>query len=174
MPLRPFCGGAPARSSSRRTLLRDLAEHVPRLGGAGLGDVAVTGRSASRLAYPRVEAEVADELARRGEAADVADRGHERGRRLHVDAGDAHQPQHLRPGERLLGDLAVEDRDLGIQEVDLAQAALEGETLVGRELKPSEPAAASLPEGVRHRRALAQVARQDSMRLILRSRPRAY
>jgi transposase InsO family protein len=57
----------------------------------------MTGGRAAGLTHARVEAEVADELARRGEAADVADRRHEGRRRLHVDARDRHQPQHLRP-----------------------------------------------------------------------------
>jgi hypothetical protein len=80
----------------------------------------MAGRCAAGLADARVEAEVADQLPRRGEAAHIADRGHERRRCLHVDARNAHQPQHLRPGERLLGDLAVERGDLLIEEVDLA------------------------------------------------------
>jgi hypothetical protein len=81
----------------------DLTEHVPRLGRAGPGDVAVPDGATSRLAHPWVEAEVADELARRGEATEIADRGHEGRCRLHVDAGDAHQPQDSRPGKGLHG-----------------------------------------------------------------------
>ena len=49
----------------------------------------MAGGAVAGLAHARVEAEVADQLARRGEAADVADRGHEGRRGLHVDAGDA-------------------------------------------------------------------------------------
>ena len=118
------------------------------------------GRGVAGLAHARVEAEVADELARRGEAADVADRGHERRRGLHVDARDGHQPQDLRPGERLLGDLAIERGDLGVEEVDLAQAAVECQPLVDGQLQPRQPAPARLAERVGDRRPLAEVARR--------------
>ena len=128
----------------------------------------MAGGAAAGLADARVEAEVADQLARRGEAADVADRGHEGRRRLHVDAGDGHQPQQLRPGERLLGDLAIERGDLGVEEVDLAQTAIEGQPLVDRQLQPGQPAAAALAERVGNRRPLAQVAGEHAMRLVLR------
>ena len=128
---------------------------------------------AAGLTHARVEAEVADELTRRGEAADVADRRHEGRRRLHVDARDRHQPQHLRPGERRSGDLAVERSDLGIEEIDLTQTAIEGQPLVDRHIQPGQPATARLPEGVRDRRPIAEVARQHPVRLVLRARASA-
>src|SRR4051794_9816498 len=117
-----------------------------------------------------IEAEVADEFARRGKAADLADRGHEGRCGLHVDAGDAHQPQHLRPGERLLGDLAVERGDFLVEEVDLAQAAVEGQPLIEGQLQLAQPTAASGAERVCDRWPLAQIAGEYSVRLVLRPR----
>ena len=78
-----------------------LAEHPARQAGPGLADPAVAGLGVAGLAHPRVEAEVADQLPCRGEAADIADRGHERRGGVHVDARDGHQPQDLRRAERL-------------------------------------------------------------------------
>ncbi len=50
-----------------------LAEHPARQAGAGFADPAVAGLGVAGLPPPRVEAELADQLPRRGEAADVAD-----------------------------------------------------------------------------------------------------
>lgn len=55
------------------------------------------------LADARIEAEIADQLARRPEAADIADRGQERRRADHVDARAGHQPACLPRGQRGLG-----------------------------------------------------------------------
>jgi hypothetical protein len=64
------------------------------------------------LADSRVEPEVRGQLAPVGEAANVAD-GREEGRGDDdVDAGDAHQPLDLGPGQRLGGDELVNLRDL--------------------------------------------------------------
>jgi hypothetical protein len=66
------------------------------------------------------------------EAADVADCGQEGRCRLHIHAVDHHQPQHLRPSERLLDDLPVERADLGVEGMlptrrrrDLAEVAVD-------------------------------------------------
>jgi hypothetical protein len=107
-------------------------------------------------------------IARR-EAADVTDRGHEGRGRLHVDAGDGHQPQHLGPRERLLGDLALQGGDFDVEEVDLPQAPVQGEPLVVRQLECRKPAAAALAERVGDRRSVAEVARQHTVRLVLRA-----
>jgi hypothetical protein len=70
---------------------------------------------------------------------DVTDRGDEcRGGR-DADARDRHQPFDLWAGERSLGELVVDVRDLGGEEVDLAQAGLDGVVLIGGELQPGEP-----------------------------------
>jgi hypothetical protein len=68
----------------------------------------------------RIEAEIADQLARRPEAADIADRGQERRRADHVDARDGHQPACPPRGQRGLGNEPVDGRDLGVKERDLA------------------------------------------------------
>ncbi|MGZ4317259.1 MAG: hypothetical protein ACXVRS_15730, partial [Gaiellaceae bacterium] len=71
------------------------------------------------------DAEVADELARRGEAADVADRGDEGGRGLHVDpSGTLINRSTSGQASAYLANLAVEGRHLGVEEVDLTQTAI--------------------------------------------------
>jgi hypothetical protein len=59
--------------------------------------VAVVGGPGAGLADLGIEAEIGGQLAPIGEAADVADGGHERRRDDHVDAGDGHQPLDFGP-----------------------------------------------------------------------------
>ena len=87
----------------------------------------------------RVEAEIGGQLAPIGEAADVADGGHERRRDDDVDAGDGHQPLDLRPAQRVGGDELVDLGDLGVEEVDLAQAGVDGLALADRQLLLGQP-----------------------------------
>jgi hypothetical protein len=111
--------------------------------------------------------EVADELARIMEAPDLADGGDERRGGHQAHAGDGHQPLDLCRGQRTLGDHALEDRDLGVEEVDLAQAPIDGLTLVAGQLELGQPCAAALAERVCHRRAALEVAHQHRVDLVL-------
>ena len=56
-------------------------------------------------------------------------------RRDEAHPGDGHQAADLLRGHRLAGQLALDQADLGVQEVDLAQAALERLALVGGKLE---------------------------------------
>jgi hypothetical protein len=69
------------------------------------------------------------------------------------------------------GDLALENRDLLVENVDLPQASVDGLALIARQLDAGEPHAAALAEGVRHWRAALEVAHQDGMHLVLAARP---
>jgi hypothetical protein len=93
------------------------------------------------LANARVQAEVADELARAAQATDVADRRDERARGDRADARDSHQPQHLGLAQRLTGDRCVQCRDLRIEEVDVPQAPGDRLALVGGQLQLRQPPA---------------------------------
>src|SRR4051794_25746354 len=64
-----------------------LDEQAADLGGALLADPPVL-RLAARLADPRIQSEVGDQLPWRAKAPDVADRDQQRDRRDHADAGD--------------------------------------------------------------------------------------
>ena len=101
----------------------------------------MVGRPGAGLTDPRVEAEICGQLAPVGEAADVADGGHEGRRDDHVDAGDGHQPLDLGPAQRLGGDQLIDLRDLRVEEVDLAQAGVDGLALADRQLLISQPRA---------------------------------
>jgi hypothetical protein len=122
--------------------------------------VAVACRLLARLSHPRVEPEVRDELARVAEAADVADAGHERGRGLQVDSGHAHQPAHLAGTDRRLGQRAVDRGDLLVEEIDLAQTALDGLALVVGQLNAREEAPAPVAGDVVDAGPVEQVALQ--------------
>src|SRR4051812_46184066 len=76
----------------------------------------------------------------------------------HVDAGDGHQPLDLGPAQGVGGDQLVDLRDLGVEEVDLAQAGVDGLALVDCQLLLSQPASTLDPEEVRCRRAVLQAA----------------
>jgi hypothetical protein len=106
-------------------------QHVPCLAWSLLADSPVPGRLGTGLAYARVEAEVADQLPRAREAADLADRREQRGGGDEVDARQGEQPPHLCRREHLLGERPLEQRDLSVKEVDLAEAGRDRLLLVG-------------------------------------------
>ncbi len=54
--------------------------------------------------------------------------------------------------QRVLGDAALEDRDLGVEEVDLAQAPIDCFALVVGRIELGQPHATATAEGVAHRR----------------------
>ena len=64
---------------------------------------------------------------------------------------------------------ALEDRDLAVEEVDLAQAPVDGLALVGGQLELGQPRAAAAPERVAHRRAALERAHQHRVDLVLGS-----
>src|SRR6266536_4666871 len=92
------------------------------------------------LTHARVEAEVADQLPGAREAADLADRCEQRRGGDEVHPGQGEQPSHLRRGEHLLGQRPLDQRDLAIEKLDLAQAGRDRLPLVGRPDLRSEPA----------------------------------
>jgi len=70
----------------------------------------------------------------------------------------------------VLGDSALEDRDLGVEEVDLAQAPIDGLALVVGQLELGQPHATAPAEGVAHRRAALERAHQHRVDLVLAAR----
>ena len=70
---------------------RRLDQHGACVATTALADAAMLGQTKTRLAHPRIEPDIAHELLRRGEAADVADRGDEACGHDDVDAGDGQQ-----------------------------------------------------------------------------------
>jgi hypothetical protein len=119
----------------------------------------------------RVDPEIADQLLGGREAVDVPDRGDQGRGGRDVDPGDRHQPFDLGALEGLLGELAVDVRDLGGEEIDLAQARLDGVALVAGEFELGEPPAAAFTEQVTHRRAAFQVVHEHGGDLVLRAGP---
>jgi hypothetical protein len=67
----------------------------------------------------------------------------------------------------VLGDGALEDRDLAVEEVDLAQAPVDGLALVIGQRERGQPRAAASPECVAHRRAALEGAHQHRVDLVL-------
>ena len=122
----------------------------------------------------RVQAEVGGQLAAIGEAADVADGGHERRRDDHVDARDGHQPLDLRPGQRLGGDAARSTAAISASRKSTWRSA---ESTVSRshdrQLLLGQPAAPLDAEQIRRRRAVLQTAHQRGVDLVLGARARA-
>jgi hypothetical protein len=116
-----------------------------------------------------VDPEVTDEAIGGREAVDVSDRGDQGRGGRDANARDRHQSLDLRACEGLLGELAVDVRDLVGEKVDLAQARLDGVLLIGGELERGEPRAASFAEQVAHRRATFEVAHEHRHELVLRA-----
>src|SRR6266540_7116348 len=117
----PFVEGA-QRSGRARGVPGRFDQHVPGLAGPLLGDPPVPGRLGARLAHARVEAEIADQVTRGREATDLTDRGDQRRGGDEVHPGQSQQPPHLPRGEHLPGERTLDQRDLGVEERDLAQA----------------------------------------------------
>ena len=86
-----------------------LDQHRPGMAAADLADPAVMGGAETGLAHARVEPEIAHQLLRAGETADIADRRHQPRRNRQIDTGDRHQPLDRHIVQRTLRDLAVED-----------------------------------------------------------------
>ena len=125
-----------------------------------------------RLANSRVKAEIADELARVLEAADVTDRREKARGTDHVHAGHAHQPLDLRRGERVECDQPVDLADLAVEELDLAQRAVNALALLNWQFELSEEPQPGLAEQVTDVRLGDQPAHQHGVNLVLRPRPR--
>ena len=64
--------------------------------------------------------------------------------------------------------------DLVVEEVDLAQAAVDGLALVGRQLERRQPLAPALAEHIADGRAAFEVAGQHGVQLVLCPRPLAH
>ena len=67
---------------------------------------------------------------------------------LYQYARDGHQPLDLWPLQRDPSDLAIQRRNLSIEEVDLAQAPVESETFIDRELQLRKPRPAGFAKRV--------------------------
>ena len=132
----------------------------------------MAGRRVPGLADLRVQPEVGDQLAPVREPADVTDRRQKRDRDDQVDARNGHQPTRLGPVERVVRDRPIDQRDLAVEEVDLAQAAVERLALLDRQLKLGQPRAALLAEQITRLGAALQAAHQDRVDLVLGARAR--
>jgi hypothetical protein len=100
----------------------------------------------------------------------VADGGDERRRGHQAHSGHRDQPPDVLRCERVVSDRPFEDRDLGVEEVDLAQASVDGLALIVGQFELGEPRAAALAERVGHRRPALEVAHQHRVDLVLAAR----
>ena len=138
---------------------------------AALADAAMLRQTKTRLAHPRIEPDIAHELLRRGETADVANRHDEACRHDDVDAGDSKEALDGRILNHLLGDLAVEKLDILGEPVELAQVPLDGGLLVNWQFLSSKPASAQPTKQVGMRARRDEMRLQDGMHLVLDPRP---
>ena len=100
----------------------------------------------------------------------LAHGSHEGSRRDEAHPGDRHQATDLLAGHRLAGQLALDQADLVIEEVNLAQAAIDGLALVGWQLDRGQPLASPLAEHVCDGGTTLEVAREHRVALVLRAR----
>ena len=119
------------------------------------------------LTHPRVQAEIAHELTRALEPADVADRRHDAGRHRQIDAGDRHQPFHGAVVQRALGDLAVENGKVLGEPVEFAQMPDDRLSLVIGQRLTLEPLPSQPIEELGVRALRNEVSVQDRMDLVL-------
>jgi hypothetical protein len=87
--------------------------------------------------------------------------------RIRSTPGDGHQPARVGPVERVVRDRAPDQRDLAVEEVDLAQAAVGGLALLDRQLELGQALPPRASEQIADRRAALQAPHQDRMDLVL-------
>ena len=105
---------------------------------------------------------------------DVADRRQEARGDDHVHAWHAHQPSDLCRVERCLGDQPLDLRDLAVQELDLAHAALDALALLECQVEPGQPLSAFDTEQIADRWATDELTHQHRVDLVLRPRARMH
>ena len=105
-------------------------------------------KAQARLANPRIEAKITDQLLRRGKTPDIADRGHQPSRHSDVGAGNSDQPLDCRIAENGLRHLAVEQDKVISQAIELAHMALDRRRLIGRQRLVREPLSAATVEQI--------------------------
>jgi hypothetical protein len=118
----------------------------------------MAGRRGAGLAHPGVQAQVAHQVAGRGEPPDVTDGCDQGGRGGGVHPRDGHESADGLALDGRPGDLGVERPDLFVQEVDLAKAGLHGPSFVREELLAGEPGPSGGAEQVGDGWAAHQVA----------------
>ena len=153
---------------------RGLDEHAAGVCAATLADPPMVGRCGTGLPDPRIEAETADQVAWTGKPADVADRGHDTDRDRHGDAGDRHQPAHVRVVQSDLGGLPINASQILSQTVQLAQMALDRCLLIGRQRLVGQPSPPLVPKGISRRARWDQMRVQDGMDRVLQAGPLAH
>jgi len=109
-----------------------LDQHGAGMAAADLADAAVVGGTEPRLMHARVQAEIAHQLLRAGEAADIADRRHKPGGYREIDAGDRDQPLDRCIVQRALGNLLIKHPEVVTQPVQFAKMAFNRGPLVVR------------------------------------------
>jgi hypothetical protein len=134
-----------------------------------LADVPVLRRLQARLAYARVEPEVAHQLARRGEAGDITDGGQEANRDGCVHSRDRQQALQLRIREYGLPERSVDDGEILPKAIQFPQALLDGNPLIERQWLLSEPPPALLAKEIGRRAARDQVRGQYRVDLVLKA-----
>ena len=107
-------------------------QHRARVATANLADATVMGSSQSRLPHPRVQPEIAHQLLRAVEPADVADRRHDAGGDRQIDAGDCHQSIDRGIVHGVLRDLAVEQGQVFRQPVKLTDVLIDRSAFIAR------------------------------------------
>lgn len=83
-------------------------QHRACVAAPHLADATMLRKTKARLANPRIEAKIADELLRRGETPDIADCRHQPSRHSDIDASDRDQLLDRGIAENGLRHLAVE------------------------------------------------------------------
>src|ERR1044071_10177039 len=87
-------------------------QHRTGVAAPDLADATMMSRAEARLAYTRIEPDIAHEFLRRGEAADVAYGRDQPRRDRHVDASDRDQPVDGRVSQGAVRNRGVEHRQI--------------------------------------------------------------
>ncbi len=155
------------RSRRLRGSPGSLNQHRARMAASDLANAAVLGETKPGLANTRVQPDIAHELLRRGEAADIADRSDEPRRDRDVDPGDGDQSLDRRIADCALGHLPVEHLQIIREPVELPEVPVNRRLLVGRKRLTGKPVPAAPVEQVGVRAARDQMGVKDRVHLVL-------
>lgn len=124
------------RSRPAHRLPGGLDQHGARMRAALLGDPTVPRSIFAGLMHARVQAEIGDQLVGACEALDRPDRSQHADGDHHVDAGDGHQAFCIRIGQRVAGQLPLDNTQVLAEAIMLAHVPRHRVLLVNRKRLP--------------------------------------
>lgn len=142
-------------------------QHSAGVGTSALADAPMLGKPETGLPDTRVQTDIADEFLGIGKSPYIADRRNQAGSNNEVDAGDREQSLNGWIANRRLCDLALENRQILAQPIELTQMSFDCRGFVIGDHLSRKPDPAQPPKQIGMRTWRDQMSMQDRVHLIL-------